>query len=331
MNLVNNVHRLLTMAFTWWFLALGVCALSVNISCTGSSPGTADSSAPAKGNQPPTITSAKILNDPIPLTGPVEVQIDAQDPEREAVSFAYQWYVDNAPVSRQTNSTLPAELLKRGQSVFVEIIPTDGVHKGHPYRTKSVVVGSTSPRVATVSLIPQIARSGDKLESVVDASDPDHDWVDLTYKWYRNETMIKEGEESFLDTTGFIARDKITVEVTAHDPAVTGNSLKSEPLVLENSAPKIVSTPPVPGSEGRFDYAVKTIDLDGDQVKYFLEAAPIGMSISEASGHILWLIPSDQKGVFHVKVVAKDGHGGIATQEFNLSLTDADPTKPSGI
>lgn len=318
------------MAFTWWFLALGVCALSVNISCTGSSPGTADSSAPAKGNQPPTITSAKILNDPIPLTGPVEVQIDAQDPEREAVSFAYQWYVDNAPVSRQTNSTLPAELLKRGQSVFVEIIPTDGVHKGHPYRTKSVVVGSTSPRVATVSLIPQIARSGDKLESVVDASDPDHDWVDLTYKWYRNETMIKEGEESFLDTTGFVARDKITVEVTTHDPAATGNSLKSEPLVLGNSAPRIFSTPPISDSQNHFDYTVKTIDPDGDQVMYYLEAAPTGMSIDETSGHILWQIPSGQEGSFHIKIAAKDGHGGMATQEFDLTLTSTGTAKPSG-
>jgi hypothetical protein len=54
------------------------------------------------------------------------------------------------------------------------------------------------------------------------------------------------------------------------------------------------------------------------------------MSISETSGHILWQVSPDQKGIFHVKVVAKDGHGGIATQEFDLTLTSADPTKPSG-
>lgn len=318
------------MAVKFWFLALGVCALSTNVSCTESPPGTPNSSAPAKGNQPPSIASAKILNDPIPLTGPVEVQIDAQDPEREAVSFAYQWYVDNSPVSRQTNSTLPAELLKRGQKVCVEIIPSDGSNKGQPYRTKSVVVGNTSPRVATVSLTPQIARRGDKLEAVVEASDPDHDRVDLTYKWYRNEVMIKEGEESFLDTEGLVVRDRITVEVTAHDPAATGNSLKSEPLVLGNTAPKIISSPPGSDSQGRFEYTVKTIDPDGDQVNYYLEVAPTGMSISETSGHITWQIPSDQKGISYVKVVAKDGQGGMATQEFNLTLTDADPTKPSG-
>ena len=149
-----------------------------------------------------------------------------EDPEREAVSFQYQWYMDNVPLAGQTKATLPSELLRRGQSVFVEIIPSDGANTGHPYRTKSVVVGNTSPKVRTVSLIPRTARSGDKLEAAVEASDPDQDRVDLTYKWYRNETVIKEGEESFLDTTRFVARDRITVEVTAHDPVATGRFLE---------------------------------------------------------------------------------------------------------
>lgn len=305
---------------------MSVCAVVFSTSCTASSPGTTNGSTPAKGNQAPTIVSAKILNDPIPLTGPVEVQVDAQDPEREAVSFQYQWYVDNAPLMGQTKATLPAELLRRGQTVSVEIIPGDGTNKGQAYRTKSVVVGNTPPKVMAVSLSPQIARTGDKLEVQVEASDPDHDRIDLTYRWFRNDTVIKEGEESFLDTTGLAARDKIAVEVTAHDPTGTGNSLKSEPLVLGNSAPKIVSTPPVSDSQDRFNYAVKAVDPDGDKVMYSLEIAPTGMSISETSGHILWQIPPHQEGIFHVKVVAKDGHGGVATQEFDLTLAGIDPS-----
>ena len=285
---------------------------------------------PSGDNQPPVVISAIILDAPLSQAAPVAVQIQSEDPEREAVSFQYQWYMDNVPLAGQTKATLPSELLRRGQSVFVEVTPSDGTNRGHPYRTKSVVVGNTSPKVKTVSLIPRTARSGDKLDAAVEASDPDQDRVDLIYKWYRNETVIKEGEESFLDTTGFVARDRIAVEVTAHDPVATGNSLKSEPLVLENSAPKIVSTPPISDEQGRFDYAVKAMDPDSDQVMYFLEAAPTGMSISETSGHILWQVSPDQKGIFHVKVVAKDGHGGIATQEFDLTLTSADPTKPSG-
>ncbi len=295
--------------------------LLVSSSCTGSSSGTPASSGSAKGNQPPAISSAKILADPILLDRPVEVQVDAQDPEREAVSFQYQWYADNSPLAKQTNATLPAELLRRGQMVFVEVVPTDGTNKGQPYRTQSVVVGNTSPKVKDISIIPQTARMGDRLEAHVDANDPDHDRIDLTYKWFRNDAVVKDGDEPFLDTAGFINRDKITVEVTAHDPSTVGNSLKSEELLLGNSPPKIVSTPPTSPTGDRFDYPVKGTDPDGDRLTYQLESAPPGMTISPESGHIAWRIPSDQQGLFHVKVVATDGQGGFASQEFDLTLT----------
>ncbi len=329
-SIATDVHTSSMNVTRYSLLSLSMWAVVFSTSCTASSPGAANGSTSAKGNQPPTITSAKILIEPIQLTGPVGVQVDAQDPEREAVSFLYQWYVDNTPLAGQTHATLPAEVLRRGQSVFVEIVPSDGTNNGQSYRTKVAVVGNTSPKVTAVSLTPQAARSGEKLEAQVEASDPDHDRVDLTYKWYRNEIVIKEGEESFLNTAGFVVHDKIMVEVTGHDPAVTGNSLKSEPLVLGNSAPRIVSTPPISDSQGHFDYTVKAMDADGDRVIYYLEAAPIGMSINETSGHILWQIPSDQEGIFHVKVTAKDVHGGMATQEFDLTLTSSGPAKPSG-
>lgn len=313
-----------------WVLALGVCTVFFTISCTESSPNTVTSSAPIKGNQTPAITSAKILHDPVSLNGPVEFQVDAQDPEREAVSFEYQWYVDNAPVAKQTNATLPAEWLKRGQTVFVEIIPSDGASKGQPYRTKSVVVGNTAPKVTTVSIAPQMARAGERLEAQVEANDPDHDRVDLTFKWFCNNSMIKEGEEPFLDTTGFAARDIITVEVMASDPTDSGTSLKSSPLMLGNSAPKIVSTPPPSAGQERFDYSLKALDPDGDRLTYYLEMAPPGMTIGLESGHIGWQIPTNQQGTFHIKVVAKDGQGGLASQEFDLTLTVTAPTPPSG-
>lgn len=327
---MSRVHMFFSTVARSWLPTLGVSALVINISCTGSSPGTSNGSALAKGNQPPVIASAKILTDPISLSGSVEVQVDAQDPEREAVSFEYQWYVDNAPLAKQTNTTLPAELLRRGQIVMVEIIPTDGMNKGQAYRTKGIVVGNAAPKVTAVSLAPQTARTGDRLEAAVEASDPDHDRVDLTYKWYRNDALIKEGDGSSLDTTGFASRDRIAVEVTAHDPSASETSVKSEPLVLGNSAPKIVSTPPASASEDHFDYLVKATDPDGDQLTYQLEAAPPGMTISAETGRIRWQIPTDQRGTFHVKVVAKDGQGGLGSQEFDLTLNTTGAPGSSG-
>lgn len=311
-----------------WLLLIGVtlCAACTEGKMTEGTPPVSRSLS----NRPPIITNAVIVDTPLSQSAPAAVQIQAEDPEREAVIFHYQWYVDNAPIAGQTSATLPPEFFRRGQTVFVEIIPTDGTNKGKPYRTAGVVVRNTSPTITAVSLVPQTARVGDKIEARVEASDPEHDRVDLTYKWYRNDTVIKDGEDSFLDTTGFAAPDRIAVEVTASDPTGSASPLKSEPLALGNSGPMIVSTPPTKAVQGRFDYLVKALDPDGDPLTYHLEMAPPGMTISSDTGHLGWQIPTDQEGTFHVKVVAKDGRGGLATQEFVVTLSATTTPVPRG-
>ncbi len=313
-----------------------VCGLSLSwallvTGCTGD--GVTETASPGSRsgkNQPPVVRSAHILDAPLTQAAPASVQIQSEDPERESITYQYEWYVNDAPVPGQSNPTLQPEFFHRGQRISVVIIPADSVQKGRPYRTASVVVGNTPPRLTAVSVTPQTARPGDRLETQVEASDSDHDRVDLSFKWYRNDTLVKEGDEPFLDTTGFAAGDKIVVEATAHDPIGPGGSLKSEPLVLGNSGPKIISTPPISASQDHFDYFVKAVDPDGDRLTYQLEVAPVGMTISEELGHITWQIPADQEGTFHVKVVAKDGQGGIASQEFDLTLTAAAPARHLG-
>ena len=311
-----------------WLLLMGItlCAACTDREMTAETPPITRSSS----NRPPAVTAAVIVNTPLSQSAPAAVQIQSEDPEREAVSFHYQWYVDNAPIVGQTSATLPPELFRRGQTVFVEIIPTDGTNKGQLFRTAGVVVGNSLPQITAVSLAPQTARAGDRLEAQVQASDPDYDRVDLTYKWYRNGTLIKEGEDPFLDTVGFSAPDQVAVEVTASDPTGSASSLKSESLALGNSGPMIVSTPPTKAVQERFDYSVQALDPDGDPLTYHLEMAPPGMTISSDTGHIGWQIPTDQAGTFHVKVVAKDGRGGLATQEFDVTLSATATSVPRG-
>lgn len=327
---MNPTDQFQSRVVRWVLIFACISVLAVDASCTdGSSPNAPGGAAgTSKGNQAPVVTSAKILSDPIVLTGPVAVQVVAEDPEREAVSFHYQWFVDDAPLLKQTKAILPAELLRRGQAVMVEITPTDGTNRGQPYKTKPVVVGNTSPKITSLTFVSQVLRSGEKIQVQVEADDPDHDRVDLAFKWFRNGTMVKEGEEPFLDTVGFVSGDRIAVEVVAQDPEKSSSSLMSDPLVLGNSAPTIVSSPPAPGVQDRFEYAVRAVDLDGDKLTYQLETAPPGMTITESSGQIAWSIPADQQGTFRVKVVATDGHGGMATQEFDLTLTTTNPAKP---
>ncbi len=311
-------------------LFAGVLAILSGTGCTGSSPSEATPVSGAAGNGPPVMVLAKLLTETLSLTNSVGVQALAEDPERDPITYSYQWYVNDAPVAGQTNQTFPAELLRRGQMISAEITPSDGKQKGKPVRTPAAQVGNTAPHVTAVTLTPQTVQPGGKLTAEVVASDPDHDRVDLTYRWFRNDAVVKEGEEAFFDTIGLAPRDKVVVEVTARDPQAVGNRVRSEIVTLGNTAPTIVSTPPAPVTPDQYEYAVRATDSDGDRLTYELETAPVGMTIESATGRIVWMIPPGNRGVFHVKVLAKDGQGGMAYQEFDLALGVSLPGKPAG-
>lgn len=311
--------------------SLAVILLVLNgAACTGGSPSEPAQVLGTIGNGPPVMVLAKLLADPVPLTNPVGVQALAEDPEKEPITYSYQWYVNDAPVAGQTNPTFPAELLRRGQMISVEITPSDGKQKGKPIRTPAAQVGNTAPHITAVTLTPQAVQPGGKLTAEVVASDPDHDRVDLIYRWFRNDAVVKEGEEVYLDTTGLAPRDRVVVEVTARDSQTLGNMLRSDVVTLGNNSPTIVSTPPAPVTPDQYEYAVRATDSDGDRLTYELETAPAGMTIESGTGQITWMIPPGNRGVFHVKVLAKDGQGGTAYQEFDLAFGVSLSGKPAG-
>jgi len=266
------------------------------------------------------VKHAKIRPDLVVRSEPIAVEIEAEDPDREAVSFRYRWLVDGVPLPQQTGPTLPPNVVKRGQAVAVEIIPSDGSHDGEPYRTAAVTVGNTPPVVSRVSLTPESPQSGDRVVAHVDAGDPDYDQVDLRYRWFKNTTVVKEGDDAFLDTAG-LAGSTVAVEVTPHDLGAVGSAVRSDAVVVRNSPPTIVSNPPVPSSLERYEYLVKAEDRDGDSITYQLETAPSGMTIDGSTGRLVWPIPASEHGSIHVKVIALDGQGGKASQEFDLVLS----------
>jgi hypothetical protein len=327
---VLNIHMSRSGSVQFSLLLLCLPILLAGGACTREGPAESAKASPAVGNNgPPVVSSAKILNPPLSLDSPVTVQVEAEDPEREAVSFRYQWYADGAALAGQTHPTLAPGLLHRGQMVSVEIVPADGAQTGKAYRTAAVVVGNTPPHISGVTVTPQPIVIGENVEVQVEASDPDHDRIDVSYRWFRNDVLIKEGDEPFLMTTGFIPQDQIEVEVTARDPASTGNSVRSASLTVGNRHPKIVSMPPASEAKNPYEYTVKAVDLDGDRMAFQLEAAPPGMTIDQQSGRIVWSIQADQSGTFHVKVIAQDGRGGAAYQEFDLSLAAQAPATPA--
>ena len=270
------------------------------------------------GNRLPVIRQAVVFPTPLILSGPIAVQVEADDAGRNPLTFRYQWFVNGHRVDGETRPTLAPTLLKLGDKVEVEIVAADGQTSGKPYRTEPAIVGNTPPEVVKLSIEPT-GLDRNTMHALAEGVDVDQDAIHYAYRWWRNGTLVAGGDTATLDTGAFSRGDSITVEVIPRDAGGAGKSKLSEPVALGNNAPKITSHPPSKFEKGVFVYSVQAIDDDKDSLKYLLEAAPSGMTIDSATGMISWQVAPDVKGTQRVRISVQDGQGGSAFQDFDLS------------
>jgi len=273
-----------------------------------------------QGNHLPVVLTATILPVPLTLNGSISVQISAEDPDRDAISFQHRWFVNDMPVPGQSQPSLGSEFLKRGDHVSVEVTPSDGKGQGAAYKSKSFIVENTPPIVRSVQLTPLPVHAGQRLQAKPEALDFDHDAIHYIFRWLRNGAEVQEGEADVLETKGFVPRDLIVAEVIPVDPFSKGKAYRSDAIAIDNSPPTIISTPSSPTTLERYEYAVQAIDPDGDRLSFSLRAEPPGMTIDHVSGLLIWRITPGTSGMHHAQIIVEDGQGGTTTQEINLTL-----------
>ena len=313
--------------------SIGVISLAVLglMGCSlDSSQTDATGSGTAGPNHPPAIRSITLTPIPIVRDGVVTATVDAEDLDRDALTFTFTWIVNDEPRPEEVSSTFHSERLNLGDRVTVEAIPHDGKVAGPPARSQSVVVGNTPPVIRALTIQPSSAKAGDRLVATVDGSDIDGEEIRYTYRWSHNKRVIVEGEQETLDTTGFSRGDVITVSATPHDRGSHGKEKLSEPLTLANSPPRFTSSAPGVVTQGQFGYIASAVDPENDPLTFALESAPSGMTIDEKAGRIQWLVPAASAGVYRAKVLVKDDHQGWASQEFEVTLGNPVAAKRAG-
>ncbi len=297
-------------------VALVVAALS---GCSSSPPdGPAAASGP-NGNHPPVVRLVTIVPNPLVLAGPLAAHVVADDPDGTEPTTRFQWIVNGAPILGATGPELDPIHAKRGDQIALEVVALDGELESAPYRTDPIPVVNTPPLVSHVT-VEADAEKNNRVHAKVDAVDPDRDEIHYSYRWWRNDKQVKEGEESVLDTTGFGRKDVVVVEVTARDQDAAAAPVRSTPSALGNSPPLIVSNPAALTNREQYEYVVQAKDVDGDTVTYGLETGPPGMTIDKTTGQVNWKVIPGVAGTHRVKIMAEDGQGGIAWQEFELSI-----------
>ncbi len=275
---------------------------------------------PVPDNHPPMVRMARIMPDPARRNEPVLVQVEGEDPDRDPVTYRYQWLVNGRTLVGDTTSTLDPSRFQRGQELMVEVIPSDGKQDGEPFRSPPVEVVNSSPEATSVTLEPNPLRSGARLVAKAEGVDADQDFLRYTFKWWRNSQPMAGGEEGILETTGFIRGDTLVAQAIPHDGEGPGKPKYSEPLTVSNSAPTITSKPPAGIDKARYEYVVTAVDPDGDRLTFKLESAPAGMTIDAEKGQVRWELTPSSFGTHKVRVAVEDGQGGRAYQEFELGL-----------
>jgi hypothetical protein len=265
------------------------------------------------------ILRATVLPNPILLNDSISVQVEAEDPDRNSLTFRHQWFINGEPVQGAVHHILSPAFLKRGDKVHAEVVVSDGRIETKPFQTASVIVGNTPPDVTNITIEP-VGSDRDQFHAIVEGLDLDHDDIHYLFRWRRNRTVVLEGDYPELRTKSFVRGDSITVEVTPRDEHDSGKSLLSQPIAVGNSAPMITSRPPGKIEKGSFTYLVQAADPDEDSLRYELVLAPPGMTIDPTTGFISWRLGTDVKGRYRVRVSVLDGQGGSAFQDFEISL-----------
>ena len=267
-------------------------------------------------NRPPVMKSALIEPSPDNL----RVQAQAEDPDGDQVSYAYQWLLNGKNISGATREEFSPRGLSPEDTVTVRVTPSDGKAEGQPLVSDSFQVHNTLPVITSVKIVPVGNKILDPLRAEVEATDADHDPITLSYQWLKDRQEIPGATAQILDPSNFEKGKIFQVRVTPSDrygagqPVISSNSIR-----VVNVPPSITSDPPVTLDNGVFRYQVKAEDPDNQGLTYSLNAAPPGMQISP-TGLIEWTPPPGQSGVVTVDIKVADPDGGSVSQRFSLNI-----------
>jgi hypothetical protein len=269
-----------------------------------------------KGGRMPELTKVEIVPSSPNLGDVLKVQLLAEGPSSEAVTYRYRWLVNQNEVSNEP--ILPLKDYRQGDTVSVEVTLSNGEASPISRQSAPVKIGNNPPIVKSVKISPAEPKANQEIEAVVEAVDPDGDPVSYSYKWQVNAQSVEDESGSVLEGKYVHSADQISVTVTPRDSFTDGTPLTSQPILVTNEPPEINSLPPSAAQDDVYSYQIDAKDPDGDSLKYQLIEGPDGMSLDPASGLLIWKVASASDDKANVKVQVDDGKGGKSIQQFSI-------------
>ena len=214
----------------------------------------------------------------------------------------------------------PLPVIPRPQASTTEPM-SEEYEEDMPLETVETSTGATgtndAPTVGTVTVAPQPPTGLEDLRVSASPTDPNGQFVNVTYEWAVNGTKLLAQNGPTLSREYFRRGDVVTSAITASDGVASATATTQ--ITIQNAAPTITTRPEFVSSIDGMQMSAR--DPDGDPLTWSLEGAPYGMTINPRSGEIAFKGSQvDQGGAFTVSVVVEDPEGLSATWQFSAEV-----------
>ncbi len=297
-----------------FYLVLLISIIGI-VSCEGKKDAT-----PVSTNSPPSVISVSILPEKPIIGSELSLSIQSKDPEGDPITYQYQWVKNDEEITGENQPVLKSGKFKKGELIRVKVTPSDGKATGTPFLSSPVKIQNSPPVIEEVRIEPKVAYASDSLKAIVKGSDPEGDFIYYLYQWEKNGSVLNDKEKETLEKGQFKKGDSITLIVTPDDREALGAPKKSEPLLISNSPPQIVSSPPTSVEKTTYLYQVKVSDADNDPIMFLLKSGPRGMGIDKKTGLVRWEIRKEDRGTYPVEIEVSDNEGAKSIQRYTLTI-----------
>ena len=127
-------------------------------------------------NTPPQVTEFVFEPSEVRVGDRIRLQVTGSDADQDMVEYRYRWWRNNSEVADGDMSELDTNGFLKGDTVIVEVTPSDPTTKGKSKLSNPITILNSPPRITTV---PPAKIERGRFVYVASAKDPDGD--QLTY------------------------------------------------------------------------------------------------------------------------------------------------------
>lgn len=284
-------------------------------------------------NGKPGAPGVEITPDPSPSGQELRavVATPSVDPEGDAITYTYDWYVDGVLYSSGTNPKVPLGVTVRDEFWEVYVTPFDSFTYGPP-GTANIAIDNSPPKIDSVSVTPSSPSTSDDLTATPSGwFDQDSDTEKYRMRWYKNGTLDTSETTSVFPASKTLRGDMLQAEFTPYDAYEDGDPVLSPTVTVGNGAPtapgvKITPSAPQPSDDLTCAVTTPSTDIDGDAITYTFEWWQNG-SKTTITSYIVDDTYTVHGDVWECRIYASDG---LSTGAYGTASVDVlDTVKPA--